>query len=153
LSPNPSFQDILSPVLSILALCVSLASLSYTVRQIQLVHRQIHQDINFRIIGINRELLGLAFHDPELFLLFEDLPMSNPRKQKHYIQMWLNHAELMWGAAQRNLIEHSMWYSMQKEFRDFFSLSQVQRHWDTVKEFYSPGFVQFVAEFYTSKKL
>jgi hypothetical protein len=130
--------------IALLALLISIASLGYTVRQIHLLRCQLQEDVNFRMVGVNRELLAMAFEDAELFKLFEGKPMQNTCKQDHYIQMWINYTQLMWSARGKNLIDDSVWYSIEKEFRDFVSIPAVRKHWETKRKFYPPDFAQFV---------
>ncbi len=139
-----SFEK-LSLYTSLLALVVAGGSLLYTIRQVGLLKRQLQVDIRSRIAAVNRELLSLAFQDEELFRLFENQPLNNKSKQRHYIQMWLNHIFLMWDARQQQLLLESEWYADTKDISDFLSIETVGKHWEEVRSFYPPDFVAFVA--------
>lgn len=137
--------SVAASVISFFSLLVSLATYSYVVRQVGLLRSQIQIDAGFKIAAVNRELLGLAFEHNELFCLFEDKPFTD-FKQRHYIQMWINHIDSMWRANEHKLIEVSQWYAMKKDIADFYSISLVREHWEGVKTFYTPEFVQFITE-------
>ena len=142
---EPIFQliDFAVPEISLLSLLVSFATYLYVARQVRLLRSQIQIEAGFKIDAVNRELLTMAFNDAELFSLFEDRPFT-AYKQKFYIQMWLNHIDAMWQAHEHQLIKDSEWYAMKKDISDFFSINLVKQHWETVRSFHTPEFVQFV---------
>jgi len=123
---------------------VSCGGLIYTIRQVRLNKRRLQLDVKAQVAATNRDLLKLAFSNPELFSLFEDGIIQNESKRRHYIQMWLNHIFLMWEAHEQELLSDSEWYSDKKDIADFFTIKAVSKHWNEVKTFYPPDFVQFI---------
>ena len=138
-------DETISFFFSLLAVIISCGGLFYVIQQVRLLKRQLQVDFKSRAAAVNRELLGLAFNNPELFLLFEDKPLQSKSKQRHYIQMWLNHISLMWDARQQKLLSDAEWYSDTKDIADFFSIEIVRTHWEEVKSFYPPDFVGFIS--------
>jgi hypothetical protein len=132
-------------MLSVLALGVSIWTLLYTIRQVRLLRSQLGLDVDLRVAAVNRELLTMAFDDPELFNLFDDKPISNGNKERCYVQMWLNHVHTMWNIHKHGLKPDAEWYSDQKDIALLFSLKAVRKHWENSKSFFPADFVQFVA--------
>lgn len=138
-------QDVLTLGLSSLALLVSIWTLIYTVRQVGLLRSQIGLDLDMRVAAVNRELLTMAFNDPELFNVLDDKPLSNPHKERHYVQMWFNHVHTMWNVQKHGLKPEAEWYSDVKDIALLFSLTIVKKHWEDSKSFFPADFVQFIA--------
>lgn len=134
----------LNLVFSLLALSVSLGTLFYTVRQVRLLRSQLQIDADLRIAEVNRELLKMAFQDTELFDLFDDKPLSNKRKERHYLQMWFNHIHTMWNAHEHGLVSEAEWYSNVKDISVFFSINLVKKYWEESKCFFPASFVEFI---------
>jgi len=137
-------QDIVSLALSLLALCVSVGTLFYTVRQVGLLRSQLKIDADLRVAAVSRELFTMAFQDPELFNLFEDKPLLNKQKERHYVQMWFNHVHTMWNVHEHGLISDAEWYSDMKDIALFFSINIVRKHWEESRGFFPANFVQFI---------
>lgn len=137
-------QDLVSLALSLLALCVSVATLLYSIRQVGLLHGQLKVDADLRVAAVSRELFAMAFQDAELFNLFEDKPLLNKRKERHYVQMWFNHIQSMWNVHEHGLMSDAEWYSNMKDISVFFSLNIVKKYWEESKSFFPANFVQFI---------
>lgn len=138
-------QDFASLVLSFLALCVSVGTFFYAIRQVRFLRSQLRIDADLRVAAVNRELFTMAFHDAELFNLFEDKPLANKHKERHYVQMWFNHVHTMWNVHEHGLISDAEWYSDIKDIALFFSIKIVRQHWEESKGFFPANFVQFIA--------
>jgi len=51
---------------------------------------------------------------------------------------------LMWHSHRLNLISEEIWFAMERDIQDFFTIKSVKSYWESVKTFHTPGFVQFV---------
>ena len=137
--------DLATLALSLLAVAVSVGSLAYTIRQVAFMRSQLRIDADMRIAAVSRELFAMAFQDPELFSLFEDKPMTNGRKEQHYVQMWFNHIHTMWNVHEQGLTSEAEWYGDIKDIALFFSIGIVRQRWEESRSYYPAQFVQFIA--------
>jgi hypothetical protein len=139
-------KDIVAVLLSVLALIVSLGSFIFVIVQVQLFRSQLRVDAYARIVASNKDLVCLGFENDQLLRILSGEEIENAEFQKRYLQLWVNHAEMIWTAREHGMLDDSQWHAMKKDIGELFSLKTCQAHWKKVLHCYSPEFNQFVME-------
>src|SRR5437016_6124612 len=102
-------RETLNLVISGAALFVSLATFLFVVVQVRAYLRQLRFDSLSRILETNRELLVIGFEHPDLLSVLEGEPLQDSRRQKRYLQLWINQMNMMWIAQQNGMIDRTTW--------------------------------------------
>lgn len=137
-------EQLFSNAIGFLALIIATGSALFTYGQLRLVKSQLQIDSYSRIAVVTRDLIGLAFSHTELLDIFEDRHLTDKRKEIRYLQLWINHIEVIWNIHKQGSLSGEHWQASVKDIEDFFSLSVVCEYWETVREYYPASFVQFI---------
>jgi len=139
-----SFYEKLSVSISFFAFFLSLASTIFVFLQIKLRKKQIFLDNFSRISTINRELLTLGFNDGELFDILDGKKIENTSKQKRYIQLWVNQADIIFAAYNNGTLDKKIFKGFRGDIGELFSNETFRRHWSNVKHYYSNEMQEFI---------
>lgn len=126
------------------ALAVSCHSFMMGIVQLKELLKQRKLDWVTRIFDVNRQLITLGFSQPELFDILHDVPGADPRREQHYLQLWLNHAVQIFHTKERGFLEPELAASLEADFRDLLQQENMQRHWRLYRRFYSASFQTYV---------
>jgi len=127
-----------------LSILIAFASIFFVI--IQLRDSTEQQKLNSRVelYKINRELLGLGFSNPELFEVLDDAENVDPKLERRYLQLWLNHFAFIHAASCRGLFPSDLRKSLERDMREFLSHRNMRRHWTNYGSFYPVEFQSYV---------
>lgn len=126
-------------------------SLVFSFVSIFLVIFQLHNHTEQRkiesliqIYDINRQLLTLGFSMPELFDVLHDGKNSDPLRERHYLQLWLNQMALIHAITRRGFFPPDQRDSLERDMREFLAQGNMQQHWRLFRHCYPVSFQTFV---------
>jgi len=136
-------------------LLVASVGIIITVTQLVLLRRQLKLDALIKLIDSNRAIVAVGIDHPRVWPTPEGPPLggihdedflgeSNVRRR--YLQLWINHMQLMWGAWRLGVISREEWNAYRLDMADLLRLPASRDHWDRVARFYPKGFRRFIAE-------
>ncbi len=100
------------------------------------------------IYGDNREIIGLGFHDPELFKILNDAKGTEPEKERRYLQIWLNQIIVidarLRASQDESVITAELKDGLKREIADFFAMENMREHWRKRGSFYPASFQKFI---------
>jgi hypothetical protein len=125
-----------------------------TLTQLVLLRRQLKLDALIKITDSNRAIVALGIDHPLVWPTSEGAPLAGTRGagcvefelRRRYLQLWINHMQLMWGAWRLGVISREEWNAYRLDMADLLRLPASRDHWDRVARFYPKGFRRFVAE-------
>lgn len=129
-------------------LLVALAGLVITLIQLSWLRRQLQLDALLRIMDSNRALVALGFDHPQLWTLLEDAPAvgSEVQVRRRYLQLWLNHMQILWTAWRLGVVSGLEWQAFERDMRDSLKTRCLQEHWKQVAGYYPKGFGRLIAQ-------
>ena len=136
--------EIITIIMSGLALLGSSISIFFVFSQVKGMMKQLFLDNYTRISEVNRSLIVLGFSDHDLFSILDGCNIPNNVKQKRYIQLWLNQADIIITAHKLGILNDSSWNALQADLTDFFLLPPVKKRWENVKQYYNKDMIVFV---------
>lgn len=126
--------------ISLFGALISLAGFLVVVLQMQEGLKQRRLEVLYQIYDVNRQLLMMAYSDPEIFKILNDKDGVDPDKEKHYLQMWLNQLSMIHSHLQSGGFDEEFSESLRTEIIDWMSCRNMQRHWDRFAYVYPPSF-------------
>ncbi len=137
-------------IASMAGLCVALVGIGLTFLQVFLMRRQLKLDALIRIMDSNRQLVALGFEHPAVWLALEEkgdaLLAEEVLAHRRYLQLWMNHMQIMWSAWRLGLVAGREWQAYRQDMTEFLRVKALQEHWDRVSRFYPEGFQRLVGE-------
>jgi hypothetical protein len=129
-------------------LLVALAGILLTLIQLLLLRRQLKLDALIKIMDSNREIVALGFEHPVVWSAVETgsgaLLAEEALAQRHYLQLWMNHMQIIWAAWRLGLVSGREWEAYRQDMVEFFRVQSLREHWAKVARFYPPGFQKLV---------
>ncbi|WP_269537084.1 DUF6082 family protein [Cerasicoccus fimbriatus] len=107
-------------------------------------HRQRQFEAGMNIYAVNRELVQMAMHDPELMKVLTGESSADMPKERHYAQLWLNHMEIIHHGGRKGFLSRSSWQSLQQDIRESLNRPNIRRHWDEKADYYPAEFRNFI---------
>jgi hypothetical protein len=130
-------------------LLVASVGIVITITQLVLLRRQLKLDTLIKITDSNREIVAIGMSHPQLWpgIEGEDESCSGEfEAQRRYLQLWINHMQLMWGAWRLGVISREEWNAYRLDMADLLHLPSSRDHWERVARFYPKRFRRFIAE-------
>lgn len=125
---------------------VALASVAV---QQHLTRQQSKAEAKARHCDRTQTLILTALNDPELLAIISGNSEEN-QKLRRYLQLWLNHIELIY--RQRHFFERPHWKGTINDIRDFMVMPPIQEHWIRNRHFYAADFQSFMEKQIFPKK-
>lgn len=129
-------------------LALAVVGIFLTVGQLLLLRRQLKLDALIKITDSNREIVGLGLQHPAVWTTLEGSPSTllaeEALMQRRYLQLWMNHMQLMWGARRLRLVTGEEWQAYRRDMGEFLKLRTFRTHWSRVAPFYPKGFQRLV---------
>ena len=140
----------ISGVASMGGLLVALGGILLALLQLRLLRRQLKLDALIKIMDSNREIVALGFEYPALWSALEDNTATvfaeEAQARRRYLQLWINHMQVMWGAWRLGLISGREWEAYRSDIAEFLRVEALREHWTRVARFYPKGFQRLVAK-------
>lgn len=134
---------------SVFGLVVAIIGIWLTLVQLVLLRRQLRLDSLIKIMDSNRALVSIGFDHPVVWTAMDAAPSTmlaeEARAQARYVQLWLNHIHVIWGAWQARLVSRSEWEAYRLDMVDGFRLKALREHWKKLSKFYPAEFRKLVA--------
>jgi hypothetical protein len=135
-------------------LLVASVGILITLTQLVLLRRQLKLDVLIKITDSNRAIVALGIDHPLVWPTSEGSPFAGIHEadcvavelRRRYLQLWINHMQLMWGAWRLSVISREEWNAYRLDMADLLRLPASRDHWDRVARFYPKGFRRLVAE-------
>ena len=135
---------------NVAGLFVAVVGIGFTLGQLVLLRRQLKLDALIRIMDSNRAIVALGFEHPAVWEAVEgrEEPCADPEVpvQRRYLQLWMNHMQVMWMAWRLGLVAEHEWAAYRLDMTDFLRAPSLQTHWAKVARFYPDGFQRLIAE-------
>ena len=135
---------------SVFGLLAAIVGIWLSLSQLVLLRRQLRLDSLIKIMDSNRELVSIGFEHPVVWSALDSssgtVLAEEARAQKRYVQLWLNHLQVMWGAWRARLVSKSDWEAYRLDMVDGFRVKVLQEHWKQVSKFYPAAFGNMIAE-------
>ena len=129
---------------SVFGTVIGFCGLLFVGLQFRQGNRQRESDSMVKLYDINRELLTLSFHFPQLLDLLEDKDIPDRRMQKRYLQMLLNQMEQFFSFSRNAMRDKELKESVERNLVDFLSMRTMQEHWKESGSFYTASFQRHV---------
>jgi hypothetical protein len=137
-------------------LFAALAGIGLTLLQLLLLRRQLKLDALIKVMDSNREIVALGFEHPAVWSVMEDDPAtvlaSEATAHRRYLQLWVNHMQVMWMAWKLGLVSGREWAAYRLDMAEFLRGQSLQEHWAKVSRFYPEGFRRLVSELSSSRE-
>ncbi len=137
-------------IASAAGLGVALVGIVLTFLQVFLLRRQLKLDALIRIMDSNRQIVALGFKHPLVWAALEGkcgaLLAEEMLAHRRYLQLWMNHMQIMWAAWQLGLVSGCEWEAYRLDMTDFLRAKALREHWARVAPFYPLGFRRLIAE-------
>ena len=137
-------------------LFAALAGIGLTLLQLLLLRRQLKLDALIKVMDSNREIVALGFEHPAVWSVMEDDPAtvlaSEATAHRRYLQLWVNHMQVMWMAWKLGLVSGREWAAYRLDMAEFLRGQSLQEHWTKVSRFYPEGFRRLVSELSSSRE-
>ena len=131
-------------------LLVATVGILITLAQLVLLRRQLRLDTLIKIIDSNRAIVSVGIDHPDLWPTIEgnhqDSPSARAEVRRHYLQLWINHMQLLWGAWRLGVVSREEWNAYRFDMADLLQLPASREHWDRVARFYPRNFRRFIAQ-------
>jgi hypothetical protein len=136
-------------------LLVASVGILITLTQLVLLRRQLKLDALIKITDSNRAIVAMGIAHPQFLPPWgSSASAGSPGEagsgerdlRRRYLQLWINHMQLMWGAWRLGVISREEWNAYRLDMADLLRLPASRDHWDRVARFYPKGFRRFVAE-------
>ena len=135
---------------SVFGLLVAIIGIWLTLSQLVLLRRQLRLDSLIKIVDSNRALVSIGFEYPVVWSALDSTSgtvlAEEARAQKRYVQLWLNHMQVMWGAWRAKLISKSEWEAYRLDMVEGFRGQALQENWKELVKFYPPEFAKLISE-------
>lgn len=132
------------------AFFAALLGICLTLFQLLLLRRQLKLDALIKIMDSNRQIVALGFEHPIVWAAMEGgagtVFAEEALAQRRYLQLWMNHMQIMWGAWRLGLVSRREWEAYRLDMREFLRSPCLQEHWAKVWRYYPRGFRRLVAE-------
>lgn len=131
-------------------LLVAAVGILITLAQLVLLRRQLRLDTLIKIIDSNRAIVSVGIDHPDVWPTLEenrqDSLAARAEVRRHYLQLWINHMQLMWGAWRLGVVSREEWNVYRLDMADLLQLPSSREHWDRVARFYPGNFRRFIAQ-------
>lgn len=138
---------------SLAGLGVALVGICLTFLQLFLLRRQLKLDALIRIMDSNRQIVALGFEHPVVWAALEGkcgaLLAEEILAHRRYLQLWMNHMQIMWAAWHLGLVSGCEWEAYRLDMTEFLRIKALQEHWARVAPFYPAGFRRLIADLST----
>ena len=135
---------------SVFGLLVAIVGIWLTLSQLVLLRRQLRLDSLIKIMDSNRELVSIGFEHPIVWSALDSssgtVLVEEAQAQNRYVQLWLNHVQVIWGAWKAHLVSKSEWEAYRRDMMEGFRVKALQERWKELAEFYPLEFQKLVAE-------
>ena len=129
-------------------LFVALVGIGFTALQLVLLRRQLRLDALIQIMDSNRAIVALGIEHPEVWSAIGDAAESaaEARRQRHYLQLWINHMLIIWMAWRLGLVAAREWEAYREDMAAFLRTPCLQAHWERVARYYPKAFRRLLDE-------
>ena len=118
-----------------------------------LLRRQLKLDALIRIMDSNRQIVALGFEHPVVWAALEGKAgaflAEEALAHRRYLQLWMNHMQIMWAAWQLGLVAGCEWEAYRLDMTESLRIKALQEHWARVAPFYPEGFRRLIADLST----
>jgi hypothetical protein len=121
---------------NVAGLFVAVVGIGFTLGQLVLLRRQLKLDALIRIMESNREIMAMGFEHPAVWAVMEG---STPPEvdaeilpQRRYLQLWMNHMQVMWMARRLGLVSGLEWTAYRQDMAESLRAPSLQAHWAEV---------------------
>jgi hypothetical protein len=125
-------------------LVIAVVSVLLTLVELCQIHRQLRLEALIRIMDANREIVALGFGHPALWQVMDGQALEDTRMQRRWLQLWMNHMQVLWTAWRQGLVARGEWEAYQADMAAFLQSRLLREHWATVARFYPRGFRRLV---------
>lgn len=124
--------------IAIISVVVALASVAV---QQHLTRQQSKEEAKARHCDRTQTLILTALDDPDLLAAISGDSIED-QKRRRYLQLWLNHVEMIY--RQRQFFDRAHWQGTVNDIRDFMGMSAIRVHWLRYQHFYAEDFRSFM---------
>ena len=133
-------------LVSLFSAAISFAGLVFVAVQLRDGNKQQQLASLVEIYDINRQLLALGFSHPKLFEILSDAPKADAALERRYLQLWLNQLALIHSYMEEAVFKRELKDSLTREVAEFFSMTNMQHHWQRYGTVYPVSFQEFVSD-------
>jgi hypothetical protein len=115
-------------------LVVALVGICFTLTQLVLLRRQLKLDTLIKIIDSNRAIVSVGIEHPQIWPNIGanewDAVHGQAEARRHYLQLWINHMQLMWGAWRQGVVSREEWNAYRADMADLLQLPALSQLMD-----------------------
>lgn len=138
----------LSELVALAGFATALVGLGMNTFQVRLLVRQLRLDAMLRIAESSRGFTTVSIKHPELWeAMTTGQPKPGPEdlRRDRFIQLWLNHAVVVWKCWRSGMLESGDWEACRRDMESILAMPAVREEWIRVREFYPRAFQQELA--------
>ena len=135
---------------NVAGLFVAIVGIGFTLGQLVLLRRQLKLDALIRIMDSNREIVALGFEHPTVWAAIDGSTEAgvthDTTEQRRYLQLWMNHMQVMWMARRLALVSGLEWAAYRRDMTESLRAPSLRAHWDEVARFYPLDFQRLITD-------
>lgn len=138
----------LTEAVALAGFATALAGLGMNTFQVRLLVRQLRLDAMLRIAESSRGFTTVSIRHPELWEAMttgQHQPGAEDLRRDRFIQLWLNHAVVVWKCWRTGMLESGDWEACRRDMATILAMPAVREEWQRVREFYPGAFQKELA--------